>query len=140
MILSYAPTLQEIDFGQFHYQCEVINIVDGDTFDADIDLGFSLIRHDQRIRLSNINTAEIHFVKKDSDEYRRGIEHKQFVESWLETGREGYEGGDGWPFVIATERDGSGSYGRYLAALWRKSDGTSLEHALLDEFGEDILY
>lgn len=42
----------------YTYQAKVIKIIDGDTLDLDIDLGFGVHRH-QRIRLSNIDTPEL---------------------------------------------------------------------------------
>ena len=35
----------------FEYKCKVTNVVDGDTVDVDIDLGFGVWLRDQRIRL-----------------------------------------------------------------------------------------
>ena len=35
----------------FEYQCKIVRVVDGDTVDVDIDLGFDVVLRDQRIRL-----------------------------------------------------------------------------------------
>jgi micrococcal nuclease len=40
------------------YNCKVVKIVDGDTIDVDIDLGFSVILSKQRVRLAGIDTPE----------------------------------------------------------------------------------
>ena len=42
----------------FEYKCKVTNVVDGDTVDVDIDLGFGVWLRDQRIRLYGIDTPE----------------------------------------------------------------------------------
>ena len=41
----------------FEYKCKVTNVVDGDTVDVDIDLGFGVWLRDQRIRLYGIDTV-----------------------------------------------------------------------------------
>jgi len=40
------------------YKCRVVKVVDGDTIDVDIDLGFSVILSKQRVRLAGIDTPE----------------------------------------------------------------------------------
>tara|TARA_R110000765_G_scaffold322872_1_gene414586 strand:- start:120 stop:485 length:366 start_codon:yes stop_codon:yes gene_type:complete len=40
------------------YNCKVVRVVDGDTIDIDIDLGFSVILSKQRVRLAGIDTPE----------------------------------------------------------------------------------
>ena len=42
----------------FEYRSNLIKIVDGDTIDVDLDLGFSVVLKKQRIRLYGINTPE----------------------------------------------------------------------------------
>ena len=42
----------------FEYKCVITKIIDGDTVDVDIDLGFDIILSNQRIRLSGIDTPE----------------------------------------------------------------------------------
>ena len=43
----------------YEYRCNVVHIVDGDTVDVDIDLGFGVWMKKQRIRLSGIDAPEI---------------------------------------------------------------------------------
>ena len=52
----------------YQYKAKVERIVDGDTIDVVIDLGFKITTN-QRIRLAGINTPETYNVKKDSEEY-----------------------------------------------------------------------
>jgi len=42
----------------YYYRCEVVKIVDGDTMDVDIDLGFKVTLRKQRLRLAGIDTPE----------------------------------------------------------------------------------
>ena len=42
----------------FEYKCNLVKVVDGDTVDVDIDLGFGVWLRKQRIRLYGIDTPE----------------------------------------------------------------------------------
>ena len=42
----------------YEYRCKVVNIIDGDTVDVDIDLGFGVWMHKERVRLFGIDTPE----------------------------------------------------------------------------------
>jgi micrococcal nuclease len=42
----------------FVYNCQLDRVIDGDTFDCIIDLGFDVKLHKQRVRLSGIDTPE----------------------------------------------------------------------------------
>ena len=55
----------------YQYKAEVVRIVDGDTIDVVIDLGFKITTN-QRIRFARINTPETYTVKKNSEEYQKG--------------------------------------------------------------------
>lgn len=121
------------DYQPFVYQAKLVNIVDGDTFDYRLDLGFD-INFGVRVRLLGVDTREIHFPSSDEG-YERGMVHKGFSETWHQEGRERHDGE--WPFLVATVYDRSGKYGRLLAVPFRKSDReVSLNQALLDEFDD----
>lgn len=90
----------------YEYRARLIRVVDGDTMDVDIDLGFG-IHFQERIRLAGINTPETYGVKKDSEEYQLGKQAALFVEDKLE----------GKEFIIRTEKDSKGKYGRYIAII-----------------------
>lgn len=90
----------------------------------------------QWYRLSKIDTHET-----DGDYPEKAKREKQFVEQFVKTGREDYQGSDGYPFYIQYEsEDVEGSFGRLLVNLIRKSDGKELNEALLEEFGDSIRY
>ena len=42
----------------YEYRCKVIKVVDGDTVDVDIDLGFDIVLRDERVRIMGIDTPE----------------------------------------------------------------------------------
>jgi len=117
--------------GFYRYPTQPEYIVDGDTIDVSVDLGFKLSQ-EMRLRIRGIDTAEIFRVKKESDEYQNGIAHKSYVESWMEEAVEEWSGE--WPIEIDTYRHEKGKYGRYVADVVRRSDGARLAEDLLDEF------
>ena len=90
----------------YEYKADIIRVIDGDTVVMNIDLGFG-IRFQETVRLAGINTPEIFGVKKDSDEYKKGIEAKTLVENLLRDSS----------IMIQTEKDKKGKYGRYIATI-----------------------
>ncbi len=42
----------------YEYRCKVLRVVDGDTVDVDIDLGFGIVLKDERVRIMGIDTPE----------------------------------------------------------------------------------
>lgn len=120
----------------WQYRADVERIVDGDTLDLRIDLGFGVILtgDEARIRLRGIDTAEIFGTPKGSPEHTAGQRHKTFVEEWVAAA-----GDEPWPFLIETTKDDErGKYGRWLAEIHRRSDGAVLTDDLVDEFGETV--
>ena len=120
----------------WQYRANVERIVDGDTIDLRIDLGFglSLTGDEARVRLRHIDTAETYGVSKDSEEYATGKRHTEFVEEWVA------EAGDAeWPLFVQTEKDDErGKYGRWLAIIHRRNDGAVLNDDLVTEFGDAV--
>ena len=107
-----------------------LGVVDGDTLDVTVDLGFET-RRNVRLRLYGVDTAEIYGVDKTSEEYERGMAHARFVEDWLDDAR-GVD--SSWPLRVYTLKD-SGKYGRYVADVLNGEDN-SLVAALYEEFGD----
>ena len=93
----------------YQYKAKLIRVVDGDTIDFEVDLGFR-VKKDVRVRLVGVNTPEIYSVKKDSEEYQEGMKAKQFVENWIENNKNE----DGY-IRLATLKGKTGKYGRWLA-------------------------
>ena len=42
----------------YEYRCKVVKVIDGDTVDVDIDLGFGIWQMDERVRIMGIDTPE----------------------------------------------------------------------------------
>lgn len=122
----------------YKYQADVLRVVDGDTLEVKLDLGFK-IQHEITARILGIDTHEIHFVKHESEEYERGMKEKEFVQDWVEEGQ--VADFSKYPFIVETrKRSGEkGKYGRYLIDIVRKSDNSTLTAELQSNF-EDIDY
>ena len=88
----------------YEYKCEVKRIVDGDTVDVVIDLGFS-IHFSTRVRLYGIDTPESR--TRNKDEKVRGLLSKDYLKEWLDQGG----------VVIRTYRDKRGKFGRVLGEM-----------------------
>ena len=94
------------------------HIVDGDTFDCTLDLGFN-ISHKIRVRMYGINTPESR--TRDLEEKARGLASKARLTDLLE-----YYTGD---LIITTHK--KGKYGRVLGVLY--ANDTNLNSMLVDE-------
>lgn len=127
----------EDGFTPFVYRAQIDNVVDGDTFDSYVDLGFDTFQH-MRVRLFGIDTREISFVSHESEEYKRGMAHYWFTEEWVESAQAHHEGE--WPFLLQTAFDVKGSYGRVLAYVYRRDINERLGAALLEEFDDVEVY
>lgn len=106
----------------YQYKAKVERVVDGDTIDLIIDLGFKITTH-QRIRLAEINTPEIFSVKKDSPEYEKGMAAKLFVEKRL---------ADNNNEVIVETTKVTGKFGRYIGTIRLADNEESLNKELVD--------
>src|SRR5210317_692588 len=95
----------------FEYRCKVIRVVDGDTVDVDIDLGFGVWLKKERVRLYGIDTPESR--TRDLEEKKYGLAAKEFLTGMLDD-----EGG----VVLKTHKDAEGKFGRILGELWRTTD------------------
>lgn len=107
----------------YHYKAKVERIVDGDTIDVVIDLGFKITTF-QRIRLAKINTPETFNVKKDSEEYFKGLTSKQYVEQRIAANNNEIE--------LETEKV-TEKYGRYIGTIWLADSKTSLNDELVEK-------
>jgi micrococcal nuclease len=101
---------------------KVLKVVDGDTIDADIDLGFS-ISLEKRIRLSGIDTPESRTT--DKREKALGLESKDWLKNRLEFAKD---------IVIKTQLpDSTEKYGRILGKLYINNEETSLNEQMINE-------
>ena len=87
----------------FEYNCTIVKVIDGDTVDVDIDLGFGVWLKKQRIRLYGIDTPESR--TRDLEEKKYGLIAKRFVQDHLPIGSNR---------ILTTVKDKTGKYGRIL--------------------------
>ena len=90
----------------YEYSCKIVRVVDGDTVDVDIDLGFGVWMHKQRIRMYGIDTPESR--TRDLEEKKFGLMAKEIVKKWVP---------EGSTQTLITRKDKSGKYGRILGAF-----------------------
>ena len=65
----------------YEYKCKVVKVVDGDTVDVDIDLGFGVWLKDERVRIMGIDTPESR--TRDLVEKKFGLAAKAKLKSLL---------------------------------------------------------
>ena len=100
---------------RYVYAARCVQVIDGDTLDLDIDLGFHVTLR-QRVRLRGIDTPELRGKEKD-----RAVAARTEVTIWT----------DGVELLIRTELDKADKYGRMLADVWVDGLATSLSDHLV---------
>ena len=101
---------------------EIHKVVDGDTIDADIDLGFD-ISLTKRIRLAGIDTPESRTA--DANEKKYGLQSKDWLKNRLEFAKD---------IIIKTELpDSTEKYGRIIGHLFINGEETSLNNQMIAE-------
>ena len=105
---------------------EINRVLDGDTIDVTIDLGFDLFKK-ERVRVAGVDTPEKR--TRDLEEKALGID----ATNWLKEKLEGALAGDD-DLVIRTELVGGvGKYGRLLGWLYLGDGDVSLNEAMIEE-------
>jgi len=85
----------------YEYRTKVVRVVDGDTVDVDVDLGFGVWLRKERVRLYGIDTPESR--TRDKEEKKYGLAAKAFLKNALGTSP-----------ILRTTKDGKGKFGRIL--------------------------
>ena len=100
----------------------ITKVVDGDTIDANIDLGFD-ISFTKRIRLAGIDSPESRTT--NLKEKALGLETKEWLKKTLEDAKD---------ILIKTEKpDSTEKYGRIIGHLFINGQDTSLNNQMIDE-------
>ena len=112
---------------KFGYSCKLDRVVDGDTCDALIDLGFDTFVK-KRIRFYGVDTWES--ITRNKEEKVKGLAAKAYVKDLLENSDDG-------KFSIISH--GVGKYGRVLGEIFVKGEEKSVNE-LLKENGHAYEY
>jgi len=105
----------------YEYSCTVERVVDGDTIDVVLDLGFDIM-YKSRVRLYGIDTPESR--TRDLDEKARGKMAGAFLKDAVDNGSK---------VVIETKlKDSRGKYGRVLGNV--VVDGVNINEAMIENF------
>lgn len=103
-----------------YYVHSLDKVVDGDTIDVTIDLGFD-IRYSSRVRLAGIDTPESR--TRDLEEKAMGLEAKEYLKERLKKSSK---------IVIKTEKlDSTGKYGRILGWLFLDDEVNSVNNQMI---------
>jgi micrococcal nuclease len=101
---------------------QILKVVDGDTIDADIDLGFD-ISLSKRIRLAGVDTPESRTT--DVNEKKYGLESKEWLKHKVENAKN---------ILIKTELpDSTEKYGRIIGHLYINDQESSLNDQMVVE-------
>ncbi len=107
----------------YEYRCKITRVVDGDTVDVDIDLGFGVWLHKERVRIYGIDTPESR--TRDLEEKRYGLAAKEFVKEFVRD-----KGGSN--IVLRTRKyDAKGKFGRILGDII--VDNVSMSETMIKE-------
>ena len=104
----------------YRYKVEVTRVVDGDTVDVDVDLGFGMVYKKQRVRMMGIDTPETR--TRDLQEKFYGKQSKYHLENILKDKD------------IELKSHDKGKFGRILGELFVGSSVYSINQQMIDEY------
>ena len=96
----------------YEYKIKVTRVVDGDTVDAELDLGFNII-YKERIRLMGIDTPESR--TRNKVEKKLGLKSKARLKELISE----HKGN----IILTTAKEGKGKFGRILGSLVISDNG-----------------
>ena len=110
----------------YEYRCKIRRVVDGDTVDIDIDLGFGVWLHKERVRIYGIDTPESR--TRDLEEKKFGLMAKDFVKKFVKGDKRNIKSN----IILRTQKyDAKGKFGRILGDII--VDGTPLSDIMIKE-------
>ena len=105
----------------YEYRATIRRVVDGDTVDVTLDLGFNIL-YNSRIRLLGIDTPESR--TRDLEEKARGLAAKDRVKELCPVGSS---------VILKTTKDGRGKFGRILGEIFVSGIVQSINQLLVEE-------
>jgi micrococcal nuclease len=105
----------------YQYKCKINKVLDGDTVDIDLDLGFNIVLSNQRVRMAGVDTPESRTSNKE--EKPRGLLSKKKLAEKMPVGS--------WQ-IIETQRSDNNDdkFGRILG-VFILEDGTKVNDWLI---------
>jgi micrococcal nuclease len=105
----------------YQYKCKINKVLDGDTVDIDLDLGFNIVLANQRVRMAGVDTPESRTSNKE--EKPRGLLSKKKLAEKIPVGS--------WQ-IIETQRSDNNDdkFGRILG-VFILEDGTKVNDWLI---------
>ncbi len=104
----------------YQYKVTITKVVDGDTVDVDIDLGFAVVLKKQRVRLYEIDTPESR--TRDLEEKKFGLASKKYLQDKLENATN-----------IYLKSHDKGKFGRILGELFIDDNSVSVNMQMVDD-------
>lgn len=106
----------------YQYKAKVLKVLDGDTVDIDLDLGFNIILANQRVRMAGVDTPESRTA--NTEEKQRGVLSKKKLAEKLPVGS--------WVTIETQKSDNNDDkFGRILG-IFILEDGTRVNQWLID--------
>lgn len=106
----------------YQYRAKILKVVDGDTVQIDLDLGFNIILANQKVRLAGVDTPESRTA--NTEEKPRGMLSKKKLAEKLPVGT--------WTIVETMRSDNNDDkFGRILGCFIL-DDGTNVNNWLID--------
>ena len=101
----------------YEYRCKIVKIIDGDTVDVDIDLGFGVWMHKERIRLYGIDTPEL----RNHEQKIKAMESKRRLVELLNQTQN----------IVNVECGQFDKFGRVLVTLFTEKQEKSLNSLMI---------
>ena len=104
----------------YEYKAKVVRIIDGDTIDVDVQLGFDVVLSKQRVRLYGIDTPESR--TRNKEEKIRGLLSKERLkDTWFKGS------------IVRLKSRERGKFGRILGILYTDNNSISVNQQMCDD-------
>jgi micrococcal nuclease len=106
----------------YQYKAKILKVIDGDTVEIDLDLGFNIVLANQKVRLAGVDTPESRTT--NLEEKPRGLLSKKKLQEKLPVGT--------WAIIETLRSDNNDDkFGRILG-VFIAADGTRVNQWLID--------